>query len=387
MIEYLGVYDKHLDFFENQYPVPEGITYNSYLINSPLPVIMDTADRRVSKQWLDNLHHALKGRKPGILVCLHMEPDHSGTIAEALTQYPDLQVVASAKGLEILKAFLPDASLLEGRATAMGDGAELDLQDGFKLHFIAAPMVHWPEVLMAYEEKTGVLFSADAFGTFGKGDVKTSAAEWAGEAARYYYNICGKYGPQVQAALRKLGTLPGAVNAIMSLHGPIIDSDIDAYVAYYDRWSRYEADIDEVVIAYASIYGHTAQAADLLAEMVEERGEKVLLIDLAHAEVSYALSEIMRRRQAAFCASSYDAGVFPPMHNMLHHLGIKGYRNRKVGLLQNGSWAPTAARTMEQMLSTMKDIEIIQPAVTIRSSVHPDNLQALEALADALTAN
>lgn len=387
LIEHLGVYDAHIDFFENQYPVPEGITYNSYLINSPLPVIMDTADSRMSRQWLHNLHHGLQGRTPGILVCLHVEPDHSGTIAEALEQYPDLQVVASAKGLEILKAFLPDASILEGRSATVGDGSVLNLQDDFKLHFITTPMVHWPEVLMAYEAKSGVLFSADAFGTFGKGDKQPTPNEWAAEAARYYYNICGKYGPQVQTALRKVAVLPGPVNAILPLHGPILDRDIDSYIAYYDKWSRYEEDLQGVVIAYASIYGHTTHAAEVLAKMVEARGQRVTLIDLARTDVSYALTQVMRHGATAFCASSYDAGVFPPMYQLLHHLGMKGYRNRTVGLLQNGSWAPTAARVMEQMLSTMKDINIVQPTVTIRSSVHPDNYTPMEALADALVAD
>ncbi len=385
LIDKIGVYDREIDLFENQYPVPEGITYNSYLINSPLPVIMDTADGRMSKQWLHNLHHALKGRMPGILVCLHLEPDHSGTVAEVLQKYPEIQVVASAKGLEILMQFLPDASVLEGRTTAVGDGSTLDLGDGFKLNFITAPMVHWPEVILAYESKSGVLFSADAFGTFGKDKMNGTPAEWTVEAARYYYNICGKYGPQVQALLRKVGTLPGPINALYPLHGPVIDNQIEAFVGYYDKWSRYVADVPGVVIAYASIYGHTEEAARKVAEMVSKRGVDAELIDLAHTDVSYALTHVMRHGPTLFCASSYDAGVFPPMHQLLHHLAIKGYRSRKVGLLQNGSWAPTAAKVMEQMLSTMKDIEVLQPVVTIRSSVHPSNYSDMEALADALT--
>lgn len=381
IVRAVGVTDTQIDLFESQYPVPHGITYNSYVVRGNDAVaLMDTVDAAFADQWLQNVHEALEGALPAYLVVLHLEPDHSGTIARAMQHYPDMRLVASAKAMAMLPHFFPEAAEWADRLHPVADGDELSLGGGVTLRFTAAPMVHWPEVLVAYEISEGTLFAADAFGTFG---TPGHPQPWAPEAARYYFNICGKYGTQVQALLKKVGTLP--LKRICSLHGPVLEgADITAAVTLYDLWSRYEPDLDGVFLPYASIYGNTAEAAARLALMLEERGVSVSMLDLARCDMAEAVSLAFRHPVLILAAATYDAAVFPPMAEFLHHIGAKGFRNRRVGIMQNGSWAPVAARAMRKLVDEMKDITIIEPEITIHTRLADTDLPALEALADAV---
>ena len=377
-IRYIGVDDTTLDLFEGQYIIPNGISYNSYLILDEKVTIMDTVDARMAKEWWENLEAALDGRTPDYLVVQHMEPDHASLVAEVMQRFPNLQVVATQRALQMMPLFFEGADF-SARCIAVGEGDTLSL-GSHTLRFFLAPMVHWPEVMVSLEETEGILFAADAFGKFG---ALCHEEDWACEARRYYFNICGKYGVQVQALLKKLA---GAnVQTICPLHGPILTENLSYYIGLYDTWSKYEPETEGVFIAYASIHGGTAKAAHKLAEILREKGApKVSIADLSRDDMAEAVEDAFRMSKLIVCASSYDAGLFPPMHEFLHKLIIKNYQNRRVGILENGSWAPTAGKCMRNMLLEMKDLEIVSPMVTIRARMKAEDLPAMEELADAI---
>lgn len=380
-IKYIGTDDLDIDLFESQYVVPEGMSYNSYLILDEKVAVMDTADRRKGKEWFANLSEALNGRTPDYLVVHHMEPDHASLVADMLRSYPTLQVVLSAAAQKMLSQFFPETDFT-GRTLIVREGDTLSL-GSHTLHFIAAPMLHWPEVLMSYEETEKVLFSADGFGKFGA--LANETGEWACEARRYYFNICGKYGVQVQQVLKKAAALD--IRTICPLHGPVLSGDLTPYLNLYDTWSRYEPESEGVLVAYASIHGNTARAARKLAEMLRQQGaEKVVVSDLSRDDMAEVIEDAFRYPRMVVCASSYDAGVFPVMHDFLHHLQIKNFQKRRVGILENGSWAPCAGKVMHHMLSQMKDIDIIEPVVTIRSAMKGTDLPAMQRLAESIMA-
>ena len=385
-IRYVGVDDADIDLFESQYAVPRGISYNSYLIMDAKVAIMDTVDKRKSSEWWRNITEALEGRTPDYLIVQHVEPDHAGCIGQVVEQFPEIQVVASVRAAQLLAQFFRYPPLLE-RIMVVKEGDTLSL-GRHTLQFMMAPMVHWPEVMVTYDEADKVLFSADAFGTFGvlEGNVTDSenTEAWPDEARRYYYNICGKYGQPVQALLKKVGALD--VQRIYPLHGPVLTENLAHYVGLYDKWSRYEAESEGVLIAYASIHGNTTTAASILASMIKQRaqGVEVKFIDLCRTDISEAVAEAFRLKRMVLAASSYDGGLFTPMYEFLHRIQIKGYKNRRVGIIENGSWAPSAGRVMKEMLAEMKDIDLVEPMVTLRSTLQPTDMPAMEALLAAM---
>lgn len=380
-IRYIGVDDLDIDLFESQYVVPEGMSYNSYVIMDEKIAVMDTVDARKAEEWKANLTAVLDGRQPDYLVVHHMEPDHASLIAEAVNTYPGMKVVLSAAAAKMLPNFF-EGTDFEGRILPVKEGDTLSLGT-HTLQFIAAPMVHWPEVIMSYEQTEKVLFAADGFGKFGA--LCNETDDWACEARRYYFNICGKYGAQVQAVLQKAATLD--IRTICPLHGPVLSGDLTPYLSLYDTWSRYEPESEGVLVAYASIHGGTAAAAREFAEMLRVRGaEKVVLSDLSRSDMAEVIEDAFRYPRLLLAASSYDAGVFPVMHDFLHHLQIKNYQKRRIGLIENGSWAPCAARAMRTLIEPMKDITLVEPTVTIRSRMKQTDIPAMEALADAILA-
>lgn len=384
---YIGSDDLDIDLFESQYIVPEGVSYNSYLILDGKVAVMDTSDARKGDEWKESLAGALGGRTPDYLVVHHMEPDHSALIAWFLEAYPGATLVASAQALRMLPQFFEDIRL-EGRTLAVKEGDVLELGE-HSLRFVAAPMVHWPEVMMSFDAADGCLYSADGFGKFGAlskcGFYGRDDDDWACEARRYYFNIVGKYGPQVQQVLGKAAGLP--IRTIRPLHGPILEDNLGEYIRLYDLWSRYEPETDGIFIACASIHGGTLAAARQLEEILKEKGApKVVLTDLCRSDFAENVEDAFRYPRMILAASSYDAGVFTPMHEFLHRLQIKGYSRRTVGLLENGSWAPSAGRVMKEMLSQMKEIKLVEPVVTIRSRMKQADRPALESLADAILA-
>ena len=377
-IKYIGVDDTDLDLFESQYIIPNGISYNSYLIMDEKIAIMDTADKRKGEAWFGNLEEGLEGRTPDYLIVQHMEPDHAGNISALIEKYPDIKIVASAKAIQMLPQFFED-TCFEGKTIAVKEGETLNLGE-HTLQFFMAPMVHWPEVMVTYDQTDKVLFSADGFGKFG---ALAHEEEWACEARRYYFNICGKYGAQVQALLKKAATLD--ITCICPLHGPILKENLDYYIGLYDTWSKYEVETEGIFIAYASIHGGTKKAAEKMAEILRSKGApKVSIADLSRDDMAEAVEDAFRMGKLIVAAASYDADVFPPMHDFLHHLKLKTYQKRRVGIIENGSWAPCAGRIMKGMLETMKDIEIAEPMVTIRSTMKKGDIPTLEALADAI---
>ena len=379
-IKYIGVDDLDIDLFESQYVVPEGMSYNSYLIEDEKIAIMDTADRRKGDEWKANLTAALAGRKPDYLVSHHMEPDHASLIADVLSAFPESKLVCSAQALKMLPNFF-DGFPFEGRVITVKEGDTLSL-GSHTLHFIAAPMVHWPEVIMSYESTEKVLFAADGFGKFGALVHETD--DWACEARRYYFNICGKYGVQVQNVLKKAAALD--IQAICPLHGPVLEGKALAEaVRLYDIWSRYEPESEGVLVAYASIHGGTAEAAEHLGEILREKGaKKVVVSDLSRDDMAEVIEDAFRYPNIVVCAASYDGGVFPVMHDFLHHLQIKNYQKRRFGTVENGSWAPSAGRVMREMIEAMKDCQIVEPMVTIRSRMKPADEEQLALLAESL---
>lgn len=381
-IRYIGVDDLDIDLFENQYIVPEGMSYNSWLIADSQVAILDTADARLAEEWKHNLSLALGTRQPDFLVVHHMEPDHASLVAWAMEQYPAMQIVCSTQAAKMLPQFF-EGIKTDGRVRIVKEGDTLPLGQ-HTLRFIGAPMVHWPEVLMSYEEKSGTLFSADAFGKFGA--LQHETADWACEARRYYFNICGKYGTQVKNVLKK-ATSP-CPQAICPLHGPALrDAALQQAVSLYGTWSSYEPESEGVLVAYASIHGGTKKAAERLADMLREKGaKKVVLADLTRSDMAEVIEDAFRYPALVVAASSYDAGVFPVMHDFLYHLQIKNYQKRRLGIVENGSWAPTAGRVMRAMIEQLKDCEIVEPMVTIRSRMKEADLPQLELLAQAMLA-
>ena len=382
---YIGADDLDIDLFESQYVVPEGVSYNSYLIRDEKIAILDTCDARKGGEWKANLAEALAGRQPDYLVVHHMEPDHSSLAAWALENYPGLTLVTSAQALKMLGQFFPGIQT-DGRVRVVKEGDVLEL-GAHSLSFIAAPMVHWPEVLMSFDASEGVLYSADGFGKFGAlgkcGFYGRDDDDWACEARRYYFNIVGKFGAQVQAVLRKAAGLD--IRAIRPLHGPLLEDGLEEYLRLYDIWSRYEPETDGIFIACASIHGGTLAAAERLAEILRAKGApKVVLSDLCRSDFAENVEDAFRYPKMVVAASSYDAGLFTPMYEFLHRLQIKGYSKRKVAVVENGSWAPSAGRVMREMLGAMKEVAVVEPGVTIRSRMRPEDIPALEALADAV---
>lgn len=381
-IRYIGVDDLDIDLFENQYIVPEGMSYNSWLIADSQVAILDTADARLAEEWKRHLTQALADRQPDYLVVHHMEPDHASLVAWAMEQYPAMQIVCSTQAAKMLPQFF-EGIKTDGRVHIVKEGDTLCLGQ-HTLRFIGAPMVHWPEVLMSYEEKSGTLFSADAFGKFGA--LQNETDDWACEARRYYFNICGKYGTQVKNVLKK-ATSP-CPQAICPLHGPVLrGAALQQAVSLYETWSSYEPESEGVLVAYASIHGGTKKAAERLADMLREKGaKKVVLADLTRSDMAEVIEDAFRYPALVVAASSYDAGVFPVMHDFLYHLQIKNYQKRRLGIVENGSWAPTAGRVMRAMIEQMKDCEIVEPMVTIRSRMKEADLPQLELLAQAMLA-
>ena len=383
-IIYIGTDDLSIDLFESQYKVPQGVSYNSYLILDEKTAILDTVDSRKAEEWLAKLETALDGRIPDYLVVHHLEPDHSSVIAAVAEKYPSMTIVAGAKALAMIPQFFENLSL-EGRTMAMKEGQVLELGK-HSLKFVSAPMVHWPEVMVSFDESDGTLYSADGFGKFGAlsecGFYSSEDKDWDSEARRYYCNIVGKYGAPVQALLKKASSLP--IKRICPLHGPIIDSDFGHYISLYDKWSRYEPETEGVLIAYASMHGGTEAAALKLSEMLREKGVETVVFDLCRCDLSAVLAEAFRYPKIVLAAASYDNNIFTPMYNFIHLLQIKGLCDRKVGLIENGSWAPCAGRLMKEMLGQMKNMEVVEPTVTIRSRIHSSDIDKLAELAQAM---
>ena len=372
-IKYIGCDDKTIDLFESQYPVPNGVSYNSYVILDEKIAVMDSADPRVTDQWLANLDKELAGRTPDYLVVSHMEPDHSGSIKVFLEKYPDTTVVGNAKTFTMMAQFM-DASIFENRKHVVAEGDTLSL-GSHELTFIMAPMVHWPEVMVEYESTEKVLFSADGFGKFGALDVDEP---WIDEARRYYLNIVGKYGASVQGLLKKAANLD--IQKICPLHGPVLTENLDYYINLYDTWSSYKPEEEGVLVACASIHGNTKAAALELVEKLKANGTKVQFIDLTRESLSEAVARAFYWDKMVCCACTYDGGLFPPMQDFLHHLTAKAYQNRKVAFVENGTWAPQAAKCMKAILEPMKNMEFVEPVVSIKSTLQdPAQLDALVA--------
>lgn len=376
-IKYIGVDDKNLDLFEGQYIVPNGIAYNSYVIIDEKVVVMDTVDDHMACEWLANLEEALDGsRTVDYLVVSHMEPDHASNAQLLSEKYPDMKLVGNAKTFKFYNQFFDND--ISDRQVVVKEGEKLNI-GSHTLQFFMTPMVHWPEVMMTYELSEKILFSADAFGKFGALDTEE---DWACEARRYYFNIVGKYGAQVSPVLKKLGSLD--VSTICPLHGPILNENLEYYIEKYSIWSSYEPEDKGVFIAYCSVYGSTKNAAQTLGKMLAAKGVKVSSADLARDDQAEALEDAFRYDRLVLAAPTYDAGLFPKMHDFLNHLKAKNYQKRKVGIIENGTWGPVAAKCMKSILSEMKDIEIIEPVVTIKSAVKEADIPNLQALADAL---
>lgn len=374
-IRYVGVNDHHIDLFEGQYVVPNGMAYNSYVILDEKIAIMDTVDIHFTHEWLDNIDEVLQGRQPDYLIIQHMEPDHSANILNFMKVYPNTTLVGNAKTFMMIEQFF---ALDENyQRLVVKNGEELCLGQ-HTLSFVFAPMVHWPEVMMTYEQKEKILFSADAFGKFGTIE---SEEEWLPEARRYYFGIVGKYGPQVQAVLKKASTLD--IKTICPLHGPILKENLEYYLKIYDTWSSYKPEKDGIFIACASIYGNTFSACEKLKDMLEKDGAKeVKLFDLTRQDMAEAVAEAFKYSKIIFAASSYNAGVFTPMAQFLQKLKERNFQNRKVGIIENGSWAPSAAKNIKEVLQQMKDIDIICPAITIKSTVKPEDINNLKEFAN-----
>ena len=374
----VGVDDTTIDLFESQYPVPTGVSYNSYVILDEKVAILDTVDNRATDAWLANLTEALGDRMPEYLVVSHMEPDHGANIARLAAKYPDMKVVGNAKTFVYMEQFFGPDAVAKERRVVVKDGESLSL-GSHTLTFVFAPMVHWPEVMVSYEQTEKVLFSADAFGKFGA--VGTDEP-WPEEARRYFINIVGKYGAPVQTLLKKAAALD--IATICPLHGPVLQGDLTPYLHLYNTWSSYQPETRGVFIAYASIYGNTKTAALLLAEELKSRGVTVEIADLSRTDLAQAVAKAFQYSQMVCAAPSYDGGVFPVMADFLHHLKSKSYQNRTVALIENGSWAPSAARTMTAQLEEMKAITLLSGTVTVRAALKDADRTALAALADAL---
>ena len=373
-IKYIGVDDKDIDLFEGQYVVPEGMAYNSYVIIDEKIAVTDTVDAHKVNEWLENLEAALAGRKPDYLVIHHLEPDHAGGIADFVAKYPEATLVSSAKAFALLPQFMTLPASTKTQTVKEGDTLALGAHT---LQFIGAPMVHWPEVLFSYEQSEKVLFAADAFGKFGVYDADPD--DWACEARRYYFNIVGKYGNQVQAVLKKAAALD--IKTICPLHGPVLTENLGYYIDKYNTWSSYAPEDKGVLVAFASIYGGTKKAAEKLAEKLTAAGvEKVVISDLARSDMAEVIEDAFRYDRMVVAAPTYDAGLFPVMEDFLNHLKAKNYSNRKVGVVENGTWAPMAAKKMTEILSTLKNVTLAETVVTVKSTLSAESETALDKL-------
>lgn len=376
-IRYVGVDDRDIDLFESQYIVPNGVSYNSYIIIDDKIAIMDTVDARKTDEWLENLEKELAGKTPSYLILSHMEPDHSGSIQAVAEKYPDMKLVGNAKLFNMLPQFF-DMDV-DARKVVVAEGDTLEL-GSHTLTFVMAPMVHWPEVMVEYESSEKVLFSADAFGKFGALDTDE---DWACEARRYYFNIVGKYGAQASALLKKAAALD--IQTICPLHGPILKENLEYYIGKYQTWSSYEAEDDGVLVAYGSIHGNTAKAAKKLGEILEAKGaKKVVVCDLAREDLAEAVEDAFRYDKLVVACATYDAGLFPIMQDFLFHLGHKNFQNKKVAFMENGSWAPMANKKMREFFEGMKNMTLCENTVTIKSAMKEANIAEMEALADEL---
>ena len=376
-IKYIGVDDTTLDLFESQYIVPNGVSYNSYVILDEKVAVMDTVDARKTDEWFSNLTNTLNGRTVDYIVISHLEPDHAANIQMLAEKYPQAKLVLSAKAKAMLPQFF-DIADLDSRCMAVAEGEELSL-GSHTLKFFMAPMVHWPEVMVEYETTEKVLFSADGFGKFG---ALSADEDWACEARRYYFNIVGKYGAPVQALLKKAATLD--IQTICPLHGPILKEDLGYYIGKYMTWSSYEPEDEGVLVACASIHGNTKKAAEKMVEILKAKGIKVAFTDLTRDDMAEAIEDAFRYSKLVIAAASYDGGVFPPMEDFLNRLGHKAYQKRKVGIIENGSWAPVAAKSMKAILDTMKDLTICDTVVSIKSTMKDADVAAMNTLADEL---
>jgi flavorubredoxin len=378
-VKYIGVDDRTIDLFESQYVVPEGVSYNSYLILDEKVALMDTVDVRGMEEWEQNLVEALGGRQVDYLIISHLEPDHAGSIGRLVELYPQVTLVGNAKTFAMLPQFF-DIDLTD-RTLTVAEGDTLSL-GSHTLNFYMAPMVHWPEVMVTYESTEKILFSADGFGKFGALDAEDDEG-WACEARRYYFNIVGKYGAPVQALLKKAAGLD--IATICPLHGPILTENLGYYIGLYDTWSSYKPENSGVLVAYASIHGNTAAVAEKFGQMLRDLGvEKVVVSDLAREDMAEVIEDAFRYDRMVVAGASYDGGVFPCMQDFLHHLQSKAYQNRIVGIIENGTWGPTAGRTMKGILETMKNVTIVEPMVTIKSTMKESDIPALEALAKTI---
>jgi flavorubredoxin len=376
-IVYVGVDDADIDLFENQYAMENGVTYNSYVINDEHIAVMDTVDKRKTGEWLKNVASALNGRAPEYLVVQHMEPDHAASIGAFVALYPDVKIVATDAAIKMMPLYFENVDFAS-RVIGVKEGATLSLGK-HNLTFYMAPMVHWPEVMVTYDATEKVLFSADAFGKFG---ISSDKHEWEYEARRYFINIVGKYGKQVQALLAKASKLD--ISIICPLHGPVLSENLGKYISLYDTWSSYRPESEGVVIAHASIHGNTANAAEKLAELLREKGVTVEVYDLTRGDQSRAVEAAFRYSELVVAASTYDASIFPPMAHFLHHLKQKAYQNRKVAIIENGSWAPVAGKVMREAMAELKDVTLVADPVTIRGAVKQQDVENLKALAAVL---
>ena len=378
-IFYVGVNDHQVDLFEGQYVVPNGMAYNSYVIKDELIAIMDTVDQHFTKEWLKNIKEVLGDKKPNYLIVQHMEPDHSANIMNLLKEYPNTYVVGNAKTFKMMEQFFHQEIK---NKLVVNEGDTLNL-GSHTLHFVFAPMVHWPEVMVTYDEKDKVLFSADGFGKFGANDVEDPEG-WDCEARRYYFGIVGKYGTQVQALLKKAATLD--IQIICPLHGPILDSDLGHYLKQYDTWSSYQTESEGVAVFYTSVYGHTKEAVELLCEELKKNGcPKVACSDLARDDIPECVEDAFRYGKIVLATTTYNAGIFPFMDTFIAHLVERNFQNKKIGLIENGTWAPMAAKVMKDKLANSKNVTFVEPVVKILSSMDEENKKQIKALADALS--
>lgn len=369
-IKYIGVNDYEIDLFEGQYKVPNGMAYNSYVISDEKTAVTDTVDKRFGRIWLENIDRTLDGNAPDYLIVSHMEPDHSANIAEFANKYPNAVIVASKAAFAMMNQFF--GCDYADRRLIVGEGDTLSL-GRHNLTFLTAPMVHWPEVIVTYDSCDKVLFSADGFGKFGASDADE---DWADEARRYYIGIVGKYGVQVQALLKKASALD--IKTICPLHGPVLSDNLGYYLGLYNTWSSYAPESDGTLIAYTSVYGHTKEAAFALYDMLKDNGsENVCITDLARCDMSEAVSLAFKYKNLVLATTTYNAGIFPHMREFINHLTERGYKNRRVAMIDNGSWAPTAAKTMKSMLDGCKDVEYIEPVVSIKSALNQDSREKL----------
>lgn len=379
-IKYVGVNDHEIDLFEGQFTVPNGMAYNSYVITDEKTAVMDTVDARFTAEWLGNIESVLGGRKPDYLVVQHMEPDHSANIVNFLTAYPEVTVIANSKTLTMMKNFFDYD--FDGKVQLVEDGSSISL-GRHELTFVFAPMVHWPEVMFTYDKADKVLFTADGFGKFGALDVDE---EWDCEARRYYFGIVGKYGAQVQSVIKKAAALD--INFICPLHGPVLSEDLGHYIEKYDIWSSYKPESEGVMIAYTSVYGHTKKAAEHLADMLRAKGcPKVVVTDLAREDIAEAIEDAFRYGKLVLATTTYNSDIFPFMKHFIDGLTERGYRNRTIGLIENGSWAPVAAKVMRDKFASSKNITILETTVRIKSALNAESEAQLAQLADELLAD